>query len=185
MNKDDKKLIIFKRDCDTDEKLGDICFVKFLDEEERYAVFYMPLVAPKHFKSFIKENNILEAYEVNNSDVLLKYEDKIHTFNKEEGVYVVTKGIELTKKRVLLVDSGMNLKLPLPTYSYELIDDSIHIYPIKHGSIEKSFCYVEDEDKINPILKNIMLPVTEAVPGILNINTYPYVPSSKVKYKKK
>ncbi|GEM_PF-4663085 len=181
MNSDEKKLMIFKSDCDSNEPLGNLSYVKFLGEAKRYAIFYLPLVAPKNLKDYLRENGIVEAYEVRDEKVLQTHSDMVYTFRKESGVYEVSKGIELSKKRILLVDRGMNLKLDLPAYSYEMVNDSFYVSPLKEGDIERSFCYVVDEDEINPVLRNIMLPVTEAIPGVLSVNTYPFAPVSNAK----
>ena len=58
MNNDQKKLIIFKRDLENNEVLGEVCYVKFLGSDETYAIFYKPLIAPKYLKEYIKQNKI-------------------------------------------------------------------------------------------------------------------------------
>ena len=66
MNENDSKLIVF--DKDINEKIGDITYVKFINSNS--AVFYNPLIAPKYFDNYIKENNIEKAYVINNDNML-------------------------------------------------------------------------------------------------------------------
>lgn len=172
MNISDKKLIVFEKDIDEDEIPGEKRFVKFLDDNKKYAIFYMPLIAPKNFMSYLKENNIEIAYEIKDEQRLSEYEDIVHTFVNESGVYEVYKGIELRKKMVLLVDKGMDICLNLPAFSYTIDDNYIYITPIKNNDATKSYCYVYDEDKINPELRKIMIETVEAVPGILRMNDF-------------
>lgn len=166
MNDCIKKLIIFKDDDNV--CYGNKCYVKFLDKEEKLAVFYNPLIAPKYLKSYIKENNIKEAYEVVDYDVLKNNKSKVYTFKSNNGVYNVNKGIELIKKYVLLVDSGMSISLPLPVYSYDLYSDYLVIKPYKDGISNKKFCYVAKDDEIDNRLKEVMIPVLESIPGVLS-----------------
>lgn len=171
MNSDNKKLIIFKKDIPEDEVIRDKLYVKFLDKDSKYAIFYLPLIAPKNLKSYIYENEIEEAYEVSDENTLKKYEDVVYTFKKENGVFNVTKGIELVKKKILLVDNGMDICLNLPKYYYDINGPLITITPMKNSTCYKSYCYVEETDKINPELSRLMIDVTEAVPGILRIDS--------------
>ena len=68
MNENDSKLIVF--DKDINEKIGDITYVKFINSNS--AVFYNPLIAPKYFDNYIKENNIEKAYVINDDNMLEK-----------------------------------------------------------------------------------------------------------------
>ena len=68
----DKKVMVFKNDVSSNDKM-EKRYVKFLDDEKKYAIFYMPLVAPSNFKSYIKENEIYEAYLIKDHDALKKY----------------------------------------------------------------------------------------------------------------
>ncbi len=181
MNSDDKKLIVFESDISfLDKDLNKKRYIKFL-EEDKLAMFYSPLIGPRDLKNHLVENNILVGYEITNEQGLRNYQDKIYTFRKDNGVYLVTKGIELDKKRILLVDKGMDLEIDLPKYLYEVKDASFYLSPINEEVLFRSYCYVANEDEVTPELKKIMLPVIEAVPGILSINTYPFVPSDDVK----
>lgn len=172
MNGKNKKLIIFKRDCNENEIPGDLCYVKFLDEEKNYAVFYKPLIAPKYFKEYLKENKIEQAYEITDDTLLENYQDRVYTFRDDGGVSKVNKGIELDEKLVLLANKGMEIALNFPKYSYELKGKSIIIKPYKKK--RDSYCYVANENDVNEELRRIMIPVLEAVPGILNMGTYSF-----------
>ncbi len=172
MNGKNKKLIIFKSDCNENEVPGDLCYVKFLDEEKNYAVFYKPLIAPKYFKEYLKENKIEQAYEITDDTLLENYQDRVYTFRDDGGVFKVNKGIELDEKLVLLANKGMEIALNFPKYSYELKGKSIIIKPYKKK--RDSYCYVANENDVNEELRRIMIPVLEAVPGILNMGTYSF-----------
>ncbi len=179
MNTSDKKLIIF--DDENNEILGERRFIKFLDEEKNHAIFYMPLIAPKYFDNYLKENGILKAYEVVDERVLLDYHDKIYTFTSNRGIYDVSKGIEAENKLVLLVDKGMEINVDLPMYSYTIENDSIYVKPLKEKPVKKDYCYVASEQYVNQELRKIMIPVVEAVPGILYMGKYPFNYSLKTK----
>ena len=103
MNENDSKLIVF--DKDINEKIGDITYVKFINSNS--AVFYNPIIAPKYFDNYIKENNIEKAYVINDDNMLEKYSNYVYTFTPSKGIYSVNKGIEIMEKYVLLVDNGM------------------------------------------------------------------------------
>ena len=179
MNDCIKKLIIFKEDDGV--YYGNKCYVKFLDKEEKLAVFYNPLIAPKYLKSYIKENNIKEAYEVVDYNILKNNKSKVYTFKSNNGVYNVNKGIELIKKHVLLVDSGMSISLPLSVYSYDLYSDYMVIKPYKDGISNKNFCYVAKDDEIDNRLKVVMIPVLECIPGVLVTDNHPLLGNVKKK----
>ena len=170
MNNEQKKLIIFKRDIEGDDVLGETCYVKFLDKEQNYAIFYKPLIAPKNFKEYLKQNKIEIAYQVINNEVLNNYQDLVYTLKTEGGVYKVEKGIKKEKKLVLLVDYGMEISLSLPKYSYVIKNNIIILKPYKKAKVS-GYCYVIGENEVNDNLKKIMIPVVETVPGILNIDT--------------
>ena len=170
MQKENKKLVIFKSDIE-DKSFKNKCFVKFLGDDNNYAIFYKPLIAPKNFKEYIKENKILEAYIIEDDFLVEQYKDYIHTFESDKGVYNVSKGIKVKKRLVLLVDKGMEICLDLPKYLYEVKDNKIYLYDFKEGK-NKDYCYVIDSDDVNDILKNIMIETEEIVPGILNLGTY-------------
>ena len=172
MNLDNKKLLIFEKECSKDEAPGNLCYVKFLDKEKNYAVFYKPLIAPKYFKEYIKENSIELAYEVLDDKLLDNYQDKIYTLRNDGGVFKVEKGIKLDKKLVLLANKGMEIALNLPKYSYEIKDNLIIIKPYKKK--KDTYCYVADENYVNEELRRFMIPVLEAVPGILNMGSYSF-----------
>lgn len=170
MQKNNKKLIIFKSDCEN-QNLKSKCFVKFLDENNDFAIFYNPLIAPKYFKEYLKENKIKEAYIIEDDLLIEKYKDYVYTFESDKGVYKVTHGIEIKKRLVLLVDRGMEICLDLPKYLYEVRDNKIYLTDFKEGK-NKDYCYVIDSSGVNDILKNIMIETEEVVPGILNLGTY-------------
>lgn len=175
-----KKVIIFKEDAPVDLK-KELCYVKFLDKEQKYAVFYKPLIAPKYFRHYLEENKIKEAYILNSDEKICEYIDKLYTFESEYGVYICKKGISETKKYVLMVDSGMEIELDAEKYSYEIKNDSILIKPYK-AIKNKGYCYVFDEENVNPYLKAIMIETSELIPGILYMGTYDL--DSNVKKKK-
>lgn len=185
MNNDDKKLIIFESE-DIPKNIGEKRFVKFLDKEQKYAIFYMPLIAPKYFDNYLKENKIVTAYEVTDESVLEKYSDKIYTFINNQGVYDVSKGIEVQNKLVLLVDKGMDINVNLPIYSYMIVGNSFVIKSLKEKPRNKEYCYVSGEEYVNPELRKIMISTYEAIPGILSMESYPFEFSVKTKeYKPK
>ena len=170
MQENDKKLVVFKSDCE-EANLKNKCFVKFLDSNNNYAIFYKPLIAPKNFKEYLKENKIIEAFIINDDSLIEKYKDYIYTFESDKGVYKVSLGINIKKRLVLLVDRGMEICLDLPKYFYEIINNKIYLFDLKKGK-NKDYCYVIDSDEVNDILKNIMIETEEIVPGILNLGTY-------------
>lgn len=170
MQKNDKKLIIFKSDYE-DKSFKNKCFVKFLDTDNSYAIFYKPLIAPKHFKEYLKENKIKEAYIIEDDSLAEKYKDYVYTFESDKGVYKVTHGIEIKKRLVLLVDKGMEICLNLPKFLYEVKDNKIYLTDFKEGK-NKDYCYVIDSSDVNDVLKDIMIETEEIVPGILNLGTY-------------
>lgn len=181
MSSNQKKLLVFKRDIEDDD-LKDPCYVKFLDIDRNYAIFYKPLIAPKYFKDYLNQNKIELAYEISNDIQLNKYEDKIYTFKSENGVYKVSKGFEIEKKLVLLVDFGMEIKLDLPKYSYEIIEKTIVLKPYKESN-KKGYCYVANDTEVNEELRRIMMLTEEVIPNVLNMESYQF--KSSVKYKKK
>lgn len=166
-----KKIIIFKDDLLDEKAPGELCYVKYLDLDENYAVFYKPLIAPKYFKHYLSENKIKEAYILTNDDNVNKYKDILYTFEEESGVYLSRKGIKQNKKLVLLIDKGMEIKLNLPKYFYEITNNRIIIKPYNKYK-DKDYCYVCDEKEISPLLKSIMIETNEVIPGILYIGDY-------------
>lgn len=185
MNASEKKLIIFDGD-NILERIGEKRFVKFLDEEQKHAIFYMPLIAPKYFDNYLKENKIVTAYEVTDEKVLEKHSDKIYTFTNNQGVYDVNKGIELENKLILLVDKGMDINVNLPIYSYVVVGNSFVVKPLKERPRNKEYCYVASEECVNPELRKIMINTYEAIPGVLRMEDYPFKCSVKTKeYKPK
>lgn len=171
MIENDKKIIVFKKDINDNEITGNLCYVKFLDEEEKYAVFYKPLIAPKYFKHYLAENKIKEAYVLISDHNIEKYKDVIYTFKEEHGVYLCSKGVTEHKKLVLLVDKGMDIELSLPKYFYELNNNRIFIKPYKKIK-NKEYCYVCEEKDLNEYLKKIMIEASEVVPGVLYLGEY-------------
>lgn len=168
MNENDSKLIVF--DKDINEKIGDITYVKFINSNS--VVFYNPLIAPKYFDNYIKENNIEKAYVINDDNMLEKYSNYVYTFTPSKGIYSVNKGIEIMEKYVLLVDNGMEINLSLPMYSYVFKDNKFYVKKIDKKPGKKGYCYVGDKTSINEDLKKIMIPVYEAVKDVLSVNEY-------------
>ena len=78
-------------------------YVKFLDDEKKVCHFFTcHLFAPSNFKSYIKENEIYEAYLIKDHDALKKYQDNIYTFVSDNGAYEVNHGlIKRGKLRVI------------------------------------------------------------------------------------
>lgn len=185
MNNEKRKLIVFEKDCIESIPSGEKQYVKFIDENKQYVIIYMPVIAPRYLKCYIEENGYEIAYEIENENDLNKYEEKIYTLTKEDDKYKVTKGIELIKKRILLVDTGMNLDLNLPKYNYEITDNGFKISKIIDDNNCRSYCYVANEDDISPELKKIMLPVVEIMPDYLSINSYPFIPTRTYKKKRR
>lgn len=183
MNNDEKKLIIFNRDLENNEVLGEIYYVKFLGSDETYAIFYKPLIAPKYLKEYIKQNKIEVAYEILSDEVLEKYENKVYTFKSEGGVYKVKKGIDQENKLILLVDYGMEISLNLPRYSYDIKGETINLKPYKNSNT-KGYCYVANDSDVNNELRKIMIPVLEIIPGSLRMEAYPSLYKTKEKIKK-
>ncbi len=178
----DKKIIILK--CDAcGENLGEIEYIKFLDDNNK-AYIYDPLLAPRYLKCYLEENNYVIGYAITDEKIIKKYEDKVYTFIKDDNFYYVFKGIAPIKKRILLVNKSMNTNINLPRYNYEITDKGLKITP-RMDEESDNFCYVEDEDKITDDLKNIMLPVLEIVPGYLSSNNYNIGKKSKRLSKKK
>lgn len=167
----DKKIIVFKDDLLDEKAPGELCYVKFLDVEESYAVFYKPLIAPKYFKHYLGENKIKEAYVISSDNNIEKYKNVLYTFEEESGLYFVTKGVTQKKKLVLLIDKGMEIELNLPKYFYEISNNRIFIKEYNKLK-DKNYCYVCDEDEINPLLKSIMIETNEVIPGILYTGDY-------------
>ena len=100
--------------------------------------------------------------------------DKVYTFTDNHGVYDVNKGIEVENKLVLLVDPGINIEIELPFYLYEIKDGTIYLKKVKKKPKNKGYCYVVNEEYVNPELRKIMIPVKEAIPGVLSINGYDF-----------
>ncbi len=166
MIKNDKKLIVFKEDINAN--LSDKVYVKILDEES--AIFYNPIIAPKYFKNYLKENNIKEAFIINDKGLLNKYKDYIYTFKENMGVYKINKGIKEETKKILFVDKGMDIDLGLPTYLYEFIDNYIELTRIDSVSTYKEYCYVDDYDNIDKSISKFMMDAKEEIPGKLILN---------------
>ncbi len=160
-----KNVLVFKDDVGFKNNL-EKRYVKFLDDDKRYAIYYMPLVAPLNFKSYIKENRIYEAYLINDYDVLKEYENSVYTFVDDGGVYEVSKGLIKDERYVLLVDYGMQINLSLPKYSYEIKD--MYLYLSKYKNNKNGFCYVGD-DGINDNLKKIMIKTESYIPNVLSL----------------
>lgn len=180
MKEENEKIIIFKNDV-PDEKLGELCYVKFLNDNKTHAFFYKPLIAPKYFKEYISQNKIYEAYHITCDEVLKKYIDYAYTFTPSYGLYSVNKGVDISSKLILLVDKGMEIVLDLPIYSYVLKDDKFYVKELKQKPINKKYCYVCDSSLVNEELKKFMIPVYEAVPNILSINEYDFKHDIKTK----
>lgn len=167
----DKKFIIFLNDLEKSDIPGIKRYIKFLDEEKTIAILYNPLIAPKHLKSYLKENNIIEAYEIFSLNILEKYKDKIYTFSNDKGVYNVNKGILFDEKLVMFIDSGMEISLNLPKFSYILHKDYLEIKPFKKNS-KGNFCYVANKDDVSYKLKSLMIEAKEASDNILYVDDY-------------
>ncbi|MEG2351300.1 MAG: hypothetical protein RSA10_02455 [Bacilli bacterium] len=167
MIEESKKLIILKEMSINKKINGPKTFIKFLDDDKKFALFYLPLIAPKNMKSYMKENGIVEGIEVIDLETLNNNQDIIYTFSKSNGVYEVMKGIEQNKKYVLLFDDGMNLSLDLPKYSYTIINNTLYIEPYKNSF--KNICYVANDSEVSPILKQFMIETIEEIPNILTI----------------
>lgn len=182
MKESEKKLLVFKRDCNEGEVLGEVCYVKFLNTNKTHAIFYRPLIAPKYFKEYINQNKIEEAYEIMSDDVLDKCYKRIYTLKSEGGVYVVNKGVDITEKLVLLVDNGMEIDVELPKFSYVLKGKTIILRPYKKNK-ENGYCYVSTPDFVNEDLRKIMISTEEVVPNILNLGSYSLSGVSKKKSK--
>ena len=169
---DKSKVILFKDDIGEKKISGaELCFVKFLDEEKRFAIFYKPAIAPKYLDNFIEQNNIEMAYELKDDNLLKEYHDSLYSFIPFEGVYEVTKGVEIKDKLVLLVGFGMEIDLNLPKYFYELKNGKIYLNSKKQG-LCKGFCYVANKDEVNEQMQKFMIPVSEAIPNVLSLNGY-------------
>ena len=71
----DKKIIILK--CDAcGENLGEIEYIKFLDDNNK-AYIYDPLLAPRYLKCYLEENNYVIGYAITDEKIIKKYEDKM------------------------------------------------------------------------------------------------------------
>ena len=177
----DKKVMVFKNDVSSNDKM-EKRYVKFLDDEKKYAIFYMPLVAPSNFKSYIKENEIYEAYLIKDHDALKKYQDNIYTFVSDNGAYEVNHGLIKEENYALLVDYRMQINLNLPKYSYEIKDDFIYLSKYKNN--KNGFCYVANDD-VNDNLKRIMIKTESFIPGVLYINPLSLESDKKKSLKRK
>ena len=166
MIKNDKKLIVFKEDINA--TLSDKVYVKMLNKDS--AIFYNPIIAPKYFKNYLKENSIKEAFIITDRSLLNKYKDYIYTFKEHMGVYKVYKGTKEENKKILFVDKGMDIDLGLPTYLYELVGEYIELTRIDSVNAYKEYCYVDDEDKIDKSISAFMLDAEEEIPGKLILN---------------
>lgn len=180
MNNVKRKLIVFEKDCTDIVPKGEKQYIKFTNDRS-YGALYQSPIAPRYLKEYLYENGYKVGYEIESEEDLNKFEDKIYTFVKEDDLYKITKGIELIKKRILLVDKGMNLELNLPKYNYEITNNGFIVST--YDNISRSYCYVASEEELTSDLKKIMLPVVEVIPGNLTINSYPFVPTKT--YKKK
>ncbi len=165
-----KKIIIFKEDYNGNIPL-EKCFIKFLDDENKSAIFYKPLIAPKYLANYIKENNIKEAYIINDDNIVSEYIDKIYTLESYKGIYILNKGVNINKKLILLVDKGMEICLDLPKYSYCFKDNKFYIEEYKENK-NKEYCYVANFDDVDEVIKKIMVEVYEIIPGILSLDEY-------------
>ena len=177
----DKKVMVFKNDVSSNDKM-EKRYVKFLDDEKKYAIFYMPLVAPSNFKSYIKENEIYEAYLIKDHDALKKYQDNIYTFVSDNGAYEVNHGLIKEENYALLVDYGMQINLNLPKYSYEIKDDFFYLSKYKNN--KNGFCHVANDD-LNDNLKRIMIKTESVIPGVLSINPLSLESDKKKSLKRK
>ncbi len=177
MNEYKSKLIVFASSIQ-EENIGNIKYVKFLNDNS--AIFYNPLVAPRHFNDYIKENNIVKAYEITDDNVLEKYANDVYTFTPNSGIYEVNKGITVSNKYILLVDSGMEIETNLPKYSYVFKDNKFYVKKLNKKT-NKEYCYITDGEYVNSELKKIMIPVYEAVDGILSIDDYSFKHDIKTK----
>ena len=53
--------------------------------------------------------------------------------------------------------------------------------PPKKKPKNKGYCYVVNDEYVNPELRKIMIPVKEAIPGVLSINGYDFKCDIKTK----
>lgn len=118
------KLIVFDNE-NINEMIGDVKYVKFLSDNS--AIFYNPLIAPKYLDEYIKENNIVKAYEIKDDIYLEEYNDFIYTFTPHKGVYNISKGIDIEDKYILLVDKGMEIETDLKVYSYTFKNNKFYV----------------------------------------------------------
>ena len=169
MNFQDKKFIVFINNENKDNVLGMKHYVKFLDDKRSQAFFFSPLIAPRNMKEIIKANNILEAYEINNENILEQYMDEVYTFVKKDGIYEVHKGVLEETKYIYLVDNWMDPQFNLPRFSYEIKEDKIILTSDRLSANKGTFCYVVLEKDLNPTLEPYMIRVTEKIPGHLKI----------------
>lgn len=181
MNDIKRKLIVFESDCTDDIPKGEKQYIKCTNDR-KYGILYLPVIAPRYLKEYLYENGYEVGYEIESYDDLNKFEDKIYTFTIEGDSYKITKGIELIKKRILLVDKGMNINLNLPKYNYEITNNGFKILDVYNNN-DKSYCYVASDEELTSDSKKIMLPVMEVMPGFLCINSYHFISTSS--YKKK
>ncbi len=162
MSKMIRKLILLKDDIE--ENLNDKKYIKFLDDENKHAMFYNPIIAPPDFKEYLKEHNIKEAYEVKDIDTLNKYRDKVYTFETVNGIYNVKCGVDELFKYVIFVDQGIVLDLGFQRYCFNVKDGFIYLKKFKYN-YNKEYCYVSDYCLDS--LKDYMVKTLEVVPGIL------------------
>lgn len=158
-----KKIIVLNEEVDNFVK-GTDRYLKFLDNNRNYAIFCLPNV---YFKNCMEENNILYATEINDEKTLLENIDNVYTLEDDNGVFKVEKGVKCVNKLILMIDNKMPIYLNLPKYSYQLINDSIRLRPYDPTNNSNS-CYVALEEEVNHIIKDIMTPVYELVPGTLS-----------------
>lgn len=165
MQRKKKKFIIFE-----DLEVGDLSFVKFLDEENTKAIFYNPLIGPKHLNNYLLENQIKTAYEVTKQEDIIDYQGMVHTFTDDNGVYDVFKGIIIDKKYVLMLDNVMDINLDLPLYEYTVSNGNMHIKLANKKRNSKNYCYVGYEEDFNSNLRAIIVPVWEMTENVLSFN---------------
>ena len=158
-----KKIIVLNEECDNFVK-GTNRYIKFLDDNRNYAIFCTPNIC---FRNCMEENNILYATEINDEKTLLENIDNVYTLIDDNGVFKVEKGVKVINKLILLVDDNIPFHLTLPKYSYQLNDDSIKLRPFD-VTYSKNCCYVAKEDEVNDVIKDIMIPVYELIPGTLS-----------------
>ncbi len=181
MNFEDKKFIIFVNDENKNEALGEKHYVKFLNDDRSQAFFYRPLIAPRNIREIIRNNEILEAYEITDEKVLEQYANEVYTFIKRGGIYDVYKGVLESVKYVYLVGEWMDPQLDLPRFLYEIQGSKIILTSGRLGANKENFCYVVDEENLNPALEPYMIKVTEQIPGHLQTSPSTNPPCKKFK----